>query len=107
MRLREELEMAAGPFGMGVIQDIVGREETQEGLVTFINDMLTDFEYMKKKIEDKLSVAIGKYPDDPTFNALHQKFKTFSEHISSDSDAGNNDEFPDPEAARSPTTDDA
>ncbi|KAI3701079.1 hypothetical protein L2E82_45722 [Cichorium intybus] len=30
MRLREELEMASGPFGMGVIQDIVGREETQE-----------------------------------------------------------------------------
>ncbi|KAI3524170.1 hypothetical protein L1887_02822 [Cichorium endivia] len=69
--------------------------------------MLTDFEYIKKKIEDKLSVAIGKYPDDPTFNALHQKFKTFSEHISYDSDAGNNNEFPDPEAAHSPTTDDA
>ncbi|KAI3508588.1 hypothetical protein L1887_23597 [Cichorium endivia] len=62
---------------------------------------------MKKNIEDKLSVAIGKYPDDPTFNALHQKFKTLSEHISSDSDAENNDEFPDPEAARSPNTDDA
>ncbi|KAI3779049.1 hypothetical protein L2E82_08497 [Cichorium intybus] len=30
MRLREELEMASGPFGMGVIHDIVGREETQE-----------------------------------------------------------------------------
>ncbi|KAI3674262.1 hypothetical protein L2E82_52475 [Cichorium intybus] len=30
MRLREELEMASGPFGMGVIQDILGREETQE-----------------------------------------------------------------------------
>ncbi|KAI3778865.1 hypothetical protein L2E82_08253 [Cichorium intybus] len=30
MRLHEELEMASGPFGMGVIQDIVGREETQE-----------------------------------------------------------------------------
>ncbi|KAI3690936.1 hypothetical protein L2E82_49149 [Cichorium intybus] len=29
MRLREELEMASGGFGMGVIQDIVGREETQ------------------------------------------------------------------------------
>ncbi|KAI3700923.1 hypothetical protein L2E82_45564 [Cichorium intybus] len=30
MRLREELEKTSGGFGMGVIQDIVGREETQE-----------------------------------------------------------------------------
>ncbi|KAI3790594.1 hypothetical protein L2E82_03751 [Cichorium intybus] len=66
MRLREELEMASGPFGMGVIHEIVGREETQEGLITSINDMLIDFEYMRNKIEDKLSVAIGKFPDDPT-----------------------------------------
>ncbi|KAI3780413.1 hypothetical protein L2E82_10394 [Cichorium intybus] len=30
MRLREDLEVASGGFGMGVIQDIIGREETQE-----------------------------------------------------------------------------
>ncbi|KAI3750734.1 hypothetical protein L2E82_21506 [Cichorium intybus] len=30
MRLCEDLEMASGGFGMGVIRDIVGREETQE-----------------------------------------------------------------------------
>ncbi|KAI3523824.1 hypothetical protein L1887_02257 [Cichorium endivia] len=77
------------PLGdRNILELTIGREETQE-------------------IEDKLSVAIGKYPDDPTFNALNQKFKTLSEHISSDSDAENNDEFPDPEAARSPNTDDA
>ncbi|KAI3523348.1 hypothetical protein L1887_01411 [Cichorium endivia] len=67
--------------------------------------MLTDFQYMKNKIDDKLSVAIGKFPDDPTFNALKQNFKTLSQHMSSDSDAENNDEFPDSEAARSPNTD--
>ncbi|KAI3502545.1 hypothetical protein L1887_30679 [Cichorium endivia] len=105
MRLREELEMASGPFGMGVIHDIVGREETQEGLVTSINDMLVDFEYMRNKIEDKLSVAIGKFPDDPTFTTLKKKFKTLSHHLSSDSEAEYNDEFQDTEAGCSPNND--
>ncbi|KAI3764503.1 hypothetical protein L2E82_14512 [Cichorium intybus] len=37
MRLREELEMASGPFGMGVIHEIVGREETQEMIEFYIH----------------------------------------------------------------------
>ncbi|KAI3499454.1 hypothetical protein L1887_35255 [Cichorium endivia] len=105
MRLREELEMASGQFGMGVIHDIVGREETQQGLVTSINDMLVDFEYMRNKIQDKLSVAIGKFPDDPTFTTLKKKFKTLSHHLSSDSEAEYNDEFQDTEAGCSPNND--
>ncbi|KAI3513746.1 hypothetical protein L1887_11871 [Cichorium endivia] len=69
-----------------------------------VNTLVLICNTLGQSIEDKISVASAKFPNEPTFKELKQKFKTLSEHMSSDSEAENKDEFPDSEAARSPNT---